>query len=50
MLWRLKPLLAEMVGRVQQNDFDINQAACFAPLVEMGSMRHPTLSTRLFIS
>ena len=50
MLWELKPLLAELVRRAQENDFDVNQAACFAPLVEVGSMRHPTLPTRLFIS
>jgi urease accessory protein len=50
MLWELKPLLAELVRRAQDNDFDVDQAACFSPLVEVGSMRHPTLPTRLFIS
>jgi len=50
MLWELKPLLAELVRRAQENDFDVDQAACFAPLVEVGSMRHPALPTRLFIS
>jgi urease accessory protein len=50
MLWELKPLLVERVRRAQQNDFDIDDAVCFAPLVEMGSIRHPRLSTRLFIS
>ncbi len=50
MLWELKPLLAELVRRAQENDFDVNQVACFAPLVEVGSMRHPALPTRLFIS
>lgn len=50
MLWELKPLLAELMSRAQENDFDLDQAACFAPLIEAGSMRHPTLSTRLFIS
>ena len=50
MLWALKPLLAELVRRAQENDFDIDQVACFAPLIEVGSMRHPTLPTRLFIS
>jgi urease accessory protein len=50
MLWALKPLLAELVKRAQENDFDIDQVACFAPLIEVGSMRHPTLPTRLFIS
>ena len=50
MLWDLKPLLAELVRRAQENDFDIDKVACFAPLVEVGSMRHPALPTRLFIS
>ncbi|HYW71601.1 MAG TPA: urease accessory UreF family protein [Pyrinomonadaceae bacterium] len=50
LLWELKPLLAELVRRAQENDFDIDDAVCFAPLVEMGSIRHPRLSTRLFIS
>lgn len=49
-LWELKPLLAELVRRAQTNNFDLDQAACFAPLVEVASMRHPTLPTRLFIS
>ncbi len=50
MLWELKPLLAELVRRARENDFDIDEAACFAPLIEVGSMRHPKLPTRLFIS
>ena len=43
-------VLTELVRRAQENKFDVDQAACFAPLVEMGSMRHPALQTRLFIS
>lgn len=50
MLWKLKPLLADLVRRAQENDFEVDDAACFAPLVEVGSMRHPALPTRLFIS
>ena len=50
MLWELKPVLAELVTRAQENHFEVDESACFAPLVEMGSMRHPTLATRLFIS
>jgi urease accessory protein len=50
MLWELKPMLVELVNQAQQDDFEINEAACFAPLVEVGSMRHPSLGTRLFIS
>jgi len=50
MLWELKPFLVELVRRAQENDFDVDEAACFAPLIEVSSMRHPTLPTRLFIS
>ena len=50
MLWELKPVLVELVTRARENDFDADQAACFAPLVEVGSMRHPSLQTRLFVS
>jgi urease accessory protein len=50
MLWELKPLLVELVRRARENHFDVDQAACFAPVVEVSSMRHPTLPTRLFIS
>jgi urease accessory protein len=50
MLWELKPVLAQLVKRAQENHFDVSEAACFAPLVEVGSMRHPMLATRLFIS
>jgi urease accessory protein len=50
MLWELKPLLADLVRRAQEKDFEVDEATCFAPLVELGSMRHPALPTRLFIS
>ena len=50
MLWDLKPVLATMVKHAQNNHFEVDEAPCFAPLVEVGSMRHPTLATRLFIS
>ena len=50
MLWELKPVLVALVKRAQENDFDVDECACFAPLVEVGSMRHPALPTRLFIS
>ena len=49
-LWELKPILAELVTRARNDDFDNNEFACFAPLVEVGSMRHPRLTTRLFIN
>jgi urease accessory protein len=50
MLWDLKPVLAELVTRAQENHFEVDQSSCFAPLIEVGSMRHPSLATRLFIS
>ncbi len=50
MLWELKPVLVELVTSARENHFDAGEAACFAPLVEVGSMRHPSLMTRLFIS
>lgn len=48
-LWHLHPAVLTAVERskeaVQENDI-----SCFTPLVDLGSMRHPTLTTRLFIS
>ena len=49
-LWELKPLLAALVTEISDRELDLNEAACFAPLLEIGSMRHPSLPTRLFIS
>jgi urease accessory protein len=49
-LWELKPTLAELVTRARKDNFDTHEFGCFAPLVEIGSMRHPRLATRLFIS
>ena len=50
MLWELKPMLADLVGRAQESGFDLDECACSAPIVEAASMRHPSLKTRLFIS
>ena len=50
LLWDLKLVLTEVVSRAQENRFDVDQAYCFVPLLEVVSMRHPSLSTRLFIS
>ena len=44
-LWSLKPLLAE-VARTSTSV----EAGCFTPVLEIASMRHAKLSTRLFIS
>ena len=50
MLWELKPMVAELVTELSDQQLDLNEATCFAPLLEVGSMRHPSLPTRLFIS
>jgi urease accessory protein len=47
-LWELKPTLVEISERSASESIDT--VCCFTPLVEMASMRHPTLATRLFIS
>jgi urease accessory protein len=44
-LWDLRPLLTRSVL-----DSERLEASCFTPLPELGSMRHSTLETRLFIS
>lgn len=46
LLWRLKPALLSASCQYE----DLESINSFAPLVELGSMRHPTLTTRLFIS
>jgi urease accessory protein len=46
--WELKPLLAEAVRR--SAGLDIHSVSSFSHLPELSSMRHPNLSTRLFIS
>ncbi|MBE3560808.1 MAG: hypothetical protein IMW89_16535 [Ktedonobacteraceae bacterium] len=49
LLWQLKPDLLSIALRSEEavaND----ALTCFTPLVDTGSMRHPTLTTRLFIS
>jgi urease accessory protein len=50
--WQLKPvLLATAQSSLQAaSSEDIASIVNFTPLVESGSMRHPTLTTRLFIS
>lgn len=49
-LWDLKPMLALLVTEAAERQFAVNEATCLAPLLEVGSMRHPSLATRLFIS
>ncbi|MEP7286839.1 MAG: urease accessory UreF family protein [Chloroflexota bacterium] len=47
-LWDLKPTLIKAAETALHLDPD--EVYAFAPLVEVASMRHPTLTTRLFIS
>ena len=49
-IWRLKPSLLEAARRSQTCDFESDAGFAFTPLVDIGGMRHPTLSTRLFMS
>jgi urease accessory protein len=49
-LWRLKPVLLEIAGRSEVAACHPEDITVFMPLPELGSMRHPILPTRLFIS
>ncbi len=46
-LWNLKP---SIVAAASPDAEDYDEVNCFAPLLDLGSMRHTTLTTRLFIS
>jgi urease accessory protein len=50
LLWQLKPVLAEASAVSLDDRLDGEEANCFTPLLDLGAMRHPALSTRLFIS
>ncbi len=47
-IWRIKPTLIATAERSSMCDF--GAVSCFTPLLDVGSMRHPRLQTRLFIS
>ena len=47
LLWDLKPAI---VDAARASDVEPHAARSFTPLVEMASMRHVALATRLFIS
>jgi len=55
-LWQLKPAIADASRASATYDSPIiggwgaNDVPCFTPMLEMASMRHPGLMTRLFIS
>lgn len=48
LLWMLKPAILAAVERSQP--LTIFEVVAFTPLLDIASMRHPTLETRLFIS
>lgn len=49
-LWDLKPDLIATTISSQYGARNLDEIACFTPLVDLGSMRHTALATRLFIS
>lgn len=50
MLWRLYPTLISIARRSEAAVPTLDNAVLFTPLPDLGSMRHPRLTTRLFIS
>ena len=50
MLWCLKPTLLEVAAASEVLALHPENIAVFTPLLDLGSMRHPYLMTRLFIS
>lgn len=50
MLWRLKSTLLEVATASEVLALHPEDIAVFTPLLELGSMRHPYLMTRLFVS
>jgi urease accessory protein len=49
-LWQLKTYIVEACESKGDAELDFDETPCFAPLLDLGSMRHPALPTRLFIS
>ena len=49
-LWNLKPTLFEVAKRSRTGASALEEIDCCVSLLELGSMRHPSLATRLFIS
>jgi urease accessory protein len=47
-LWNLKPAIARMA--LSEGAPGSEEALCFSPYLELASMRHGSLETRLFIS
>ncbi len=49
-VWRLKPTMIATIDRSAAVALDADNIPVFTPLLDLASMRHPTLTTRLFIS
>jgi urease accessory protein len=49
-VWRLKPALLATIDRSAAVPLDADDIPVFTPLLDLASMRHSTLTTRLFIS
>lgn len=49
-LWQLKPVILEAYGLNREEAPDYDGVPCFTPLLDLASMRHSSLRTRLFIS
>jgi urease accessory protein len=50
LIWQLKPTLLTVADRSKEVAANCDVMSLCTPLVEVGSMRHPYLATRLFIS
>src|SRR5216683_2848082 len=50
LIWQLKPTLLTIAERSKEVAAHSDEMSLCTPLVEVGSMRHPYLATRLFIS
>jgi urease accessory protein len=46
LLWALKPIMVEVIDQYHESTHPV----AFTPMVDVASLRHPALNTRLFIS
>jgi urease accessory protein len=50
LLWQLKPLIMKATAQSEVVDFESAAMYTFTPFLDLASMQHPILATRLFIS
>jgi len=50
LLWQLKPIIMKATAQSEAVDLDSEAMYTFTPFLDLASMQHPTLATRLFIS